>query len=83
MNLRTRIWRWRRDATWRRAEREQAAQDRTRHRRLIGDLMRDTLLAPMPGDPRGQLLAAQWAIGQHIAARLDAVPAAAGSEAPR
>lgn len=66
MNLRTRIWRWRRDATWRRAEREQAAQDRTRHRRLIGDLMRDTLLAPMPGDPRGQLLAAQWAIGRFV-----------------
>lgn len=66
-SLRSILWRWRRDATWRRAEREQAradAEDRATFERII---LLGAACAPSAaygGDSRGAALAAQWAIAE-------------------
>lgn len=64
VNLRTLIWRWRRDASWRRAEREQARADAAEQAQHLALLAVASGMDGMPGgcDSRGALLTVQWAI---------------------
>lgn len=63
LNLRTLVWRWRRDRTWRAAEREQARADAAETcERIILLAAACAPPAAYGGDSRGAALAAQWAI---------------------